>query len=628
MPHPDGDLDRRIELLTAQIIAARKAYYQENTSLMSDVEYDALEHELKDAEHAKGFSDRNSPSLTVGIAAQLNLFEPVKHIEPMLSLDNVFSLDQLRSWYEKTKKICPEGDQCTFVCELKIDGVGVSLRYANGYLISAATRGDGAIGEDITQNMLYVPSIPPRIALPGIFEIRGEAFIKRDEFDRINQLSLERSKQFANPRNFVSGCIRTKTPNMRYLESISFYAHGFTQVYGYTSGGMNLHSDITASGGVKTEIEHGMFSAYSRLSECKIPVNSYNRLCTNFSEIESYIENIRLNRQCVPYAIDGIVVKIDSLQKQALLGSTTKAPRWAVAYKFPSESTVTRLLDIEVSVGRTGRVTPYAVLQPIQLDGSEVSRATLHNQKVIGDKDLLIGDYVRIRKAGDIVPEVLCALPEKRDGSEVLFKMPSLCPSCGAELMPSKLGDIDLRCPNMQSCLVQLAGRLEYIGSRGVLDIAYLAEENAYALSHLRKFGKSAEVQLFKITIDDLVALEFMYKGNMRSPFRKKGDSFPGFEEPTKSAQDMVDSIERAKRSPLWKFLLALNIRHIGPASAKALADHFGSIESIINAKIDELLKVRSLGETIAISVHDWFRDPWRVELVNTWRSDGALFGH
>lgn len=589
--------------LTIRINDARDAYYERNTLLVDDAEYDRWMQRLEALEHAfPELQSQDSPTLSVGGRGETTLFAPVEHAERMLSLDNVFSDDELTDWLTKAQNLA--GRDVHWLCELKIDGLALSLRYERGRLVSAATRGDGRVGEDVTENVRLIPGIPTELAgtgHPDVVEVRGEVYFPVAAFDQLNRnQEAAGEKQFANPRNAASGSLRQKAEGKKpeqlalmrdRLGRLSLLVHGI---------GAWPNPPVATQSGV-----------YELLSSWGLPVSTHLRVVPDAAGVVEFIHHFGEHRHSVEHEIDGVVVKVDELELHDEMGATSRAPRWAIAYKYPPEQVNTKLLGIEVGVGRTGRVTPYAVLEPVRVAGSTVARATLHNQEVVKAKGVLIGDTVVIRKAGDVIPEVLGPVVDLRDGSEVAFLMPRECPECGAELRAMKEGDIDLRCPNARGCPAQVRGRIEHIGSRGGLDIEGLGEVAAAALTD-RSHGTPAietEANLFDLTLEDLAKVPYFVNAD-------------GTE--SKNANELVANLEAAKTKPLWRLLVSLNVRHVGPVAARALADWFGSLDAIRAASVAELSEVDGVGPIIAESLSEWFAVDWHCEIVDQWAAAGV----
>ena len=577
----DFEAARRLAAdLTTRILELRDAYYARDESLVSDAEYDALLHRLEEIERAfPELQGQDSPTQTVGGRASA-LFDPVTHAERMLSLDNVFSAEELREWAVKTRGSA--GRDVAWLCELKIDGLAISLRYERGRLTSAATRGDGVVGEDVTENVLRIPGIPRRLdgeGHPDLVEVRGEIFFPVAAFEQLNaEQAAAGDRVFANPRNAASGSLRQKTEGksaagldlvQRRLSRLRMFVHG---IGAWPDPPVRAQSEV-----------------YELLRSWGLPTSAHARVEGSIDGVVAYVERFGENRHSVEHEIDGVVVKVDELALHEELGATSRAPRWAIAYKYPPEQVNTRLLDIVVSVGRTGRATPYAVMEPARVSGSVVRQATLHNQDVVKAKGVLIGDTVVLRKAGDVIPEVLGPVLELRDGTERAFVMPTACPSCGATLAPAKEGDIDLRCPNARSCPAQVRGRVEHIGSRGALDIEGLGEVGAAALTQPEVPETpplTTEAGLFELTIDDLLPIEVVVRDaetglpkeeddgtlRRRTPFQRVEIVYPpGTEDmdpaerrkagirkdhrlvlPSAAAETLLAQLEKAKTKELW----------------------------------------------------------------------------
>lgn len=646
---------QRAQLLRETIEQHRNAYYVEDAPSVSDAEYDSLVHELEALEREfPELVTQDSPTQTVGGAVGRG-FPPLRHAERMLSLDNVFSVDELTDWLRKTADAVD--DRVRWLCELKIDGLALSLRYEDGVLVSAATRGDGVTGEDVTANVRRIPGIPKRLAggpHPDVVEVRGEVYLRKEAFTELNaaleelreevveqmrrrsgfredkaQASAQRRfPPLANPRNAAAGSLRQLLDEKSGLElragqerlrRLELIVHGIGA----------WEPDVASQSEV-----------YALLESWGLPTSPRIETATTVAEVAAYVEKYGGLRNAIEHEIDGVVVKVDQLALRPRLGATSRAPRWAIAYKYPPEQVHTKLLDIKVGVGRTGRATPYAVMAPVRVAGSVVRQATLHNQDVVRAKGVLIGDTVVLRKAGDVIPEVLGPVAELRDGSEHEFVMPKRCPECGATLRPMKTGDVDLRCPNAESCPAQVRGRVEYIGSRNALDIEALGEVTAAALTQPavpQTPPLMTEAELFSLTLEQLVPIEVAVTdadtgepkldddGNpvVRRPFRK---IVQGHDEPSVQAEMLLAELEKAKTKELWRQLVSLNIRHVGPVAARALADWFGSLEAIEQASAEELSQVEGVGPTIAASVKDWLSVDWHQEILRRWRQAGVRF--
>jgi DNA ligase (NAD+) len=692
--YTSDDLDTakgEAQALTTRILELRDAYYDRDTTLVSDAEYDGMMQRLEQIERLfPELQSQDSPTQNVGGQADAALFDPVTHAERMLSLDNVFSIEEFEAWAAKAEQ--NSGRAVHYLCELKIDGLAINLRYENGVLTSAATRGDGRVGEDVTENVKLVTSIPQRLegdGHPALVEVRGEVFIPVAEFEKLNQLqadfreraydeSRERGKArkaggvefdedkarlsaarrfpaFANPRNAASGGLRQQIDKKEGMEleaararfaSLTMFVHG---IGAWENPPVESQSEV-----------------YGLLAGWGLPTSPYFRVVDSARAAVDFIEYYGVHRGDPEHEIDGIVVKVDELALHDELGATSRAPRWAIAYKYPPEQVQTKLLDIVVSVGRTGRATPFAVMEPARVAGSVVRQATLHNQDVVKLKGVLIGDTVVLRKAGDVIPEVLGPVVELRDGSERAFVMPTDCPVCSTPLAPAKEGDIDLRCPNARSCPAQVRGRVEHVGSRGALDIEALGEVTAAALTQPLVPSTpplETEAGLFSLRVADLFPIRVVVRDNETgavklvdaapnadgtpgdsvpkevAPFRRKrqkadgpfdpdAEVFSGDADfvPSKTALELVDNLELAKTKELWRILVSLSIRHVGPVAARALAGYFGSLDAIRSASREELAAVDGVGGIIADALIDWFQVDWHVEILDRWAAAGVQF--
>lgn len=605
--------DRVSELVDA-INRHRFAYYQSNTSLISDADYDKLMRELEqlEAKHPELITG-DSPTQTVGGEIS-QTFTPVEHLERMMSLDNVFSEEELDAWLEKA-------GGGPFLCELKIDGLAINLRYKNGQLISAATRGDGSVGEDVTRNVMTVKGIPHVLAgknHPEVIEVRGEVFYSLADFSKLNQSLIDAGKPpFANPRNSASGSLRQKDSSVTAGRPLQMVVHG---IGAWVDKSVLSQSEL-----------------YDHLKSWGLPTSIRCRVLKTAKEVKKYIADFEAKRHSLEHEIDGVVVKVDELARQASLGFTSRAPRWAIAYKYPPEQVNTRLLEIRVSIGRTGRATPYAVLDPIRVAGSVVEFATLHNQEVVAAKGILLGDTVVLRKAGDVIPEILGPVVALRDGTEKKFVMPKLCPDCGSKLAPSQEGDVDLRCPNAKSCPAQLRERIAYIGSRSALDIEALGFVTAVALTQPlepKTPPVKSEADLFSLTLEDLIPVRSQVMdpdtgmakldagGNKKvvEYFRKKDGT------PATVAIKLLEELQKAKSQPAWRVLVSLSIRHVGPVAARSLMNSFGSIDKIFAASEDELAGVDGVGAVVAATIKEWISVDWHRDIVVAWRKVGVNF--
>ena len=583
-----AEIRHQIQELSEEIRDHQFKYYVLDEPSISDAAFDKLWSKLLELEQKyPQYKLESSPTLEVGGGFSTS-FAQHDHIEKMMSLDNVFDNTELDNWFDRLEKA---GVKNSWLCEVKVDGLAINLLYENGRLTRALTRGNGTTGEDVTLNIKTIKSVPTELAgknLPATLEVRGEVFFPLQAFDELNDSLEETGKQrFANPRNAAAGSLRQKDPKITASRPLDVVVHG-----------------IGAATGVKFDKQS---SAYELLKGWGLPTSSKYKVVTNRKEVLTFIDQYEKNRHNVEHEIDGVVIKVNEIEAQNSLGFTSRAPKWAIAYKYPPEEVVTKLLDIKVSVGRTGRVTPFAYMQPVKVAGSTVTNATLHNAQEIVRKGILIGYTVLIRKAGDVIPEVLAPIIEKRDGSERAFVMPAKCPDCGSKLRAISEGDVDIRCPNSQSCPAQVVERLFYIGSRSALDIDVLGYEAAAAL--LADKLVTDEGDLFGLTLKDL----------NRSPFFTKKDG-------TQSviADRFVAGLELAKSRPLWRVLVALSIRHVGPTSAKALANEFGSIANIQKASIEQLANVDGVGGVIAEAIIEWFSIDWHKQIIKKWEKAGV----
>ncbi len=639
VPADASSAGREVDELTARLRLLRQAYYEHDESIVADADYDALMHRLEAIERAfPELVASDSPTQTVGGAAETELFSPVVHAEPMLSLDNVFSEQEFAEWAEKVQrdaaKALPDAP-VRFLTELKIDGLAINLRYERGVLVSAATRGDGITGEDVTQNVVAMGSIPTRLlgsGHPDLVEVRGEIFFPVALFDELNARQAAAGERlFANPRNAASGSLRQKTTG-KSPEKLALVQDRLSRLRMLVHGiGAWPVSEIRGEG------QQAQSDVYELLASWGLPTSSHYRVLDTVDDVDEFIRHYGAARSTVEHQIDGIVIKVDDLALHAALGATSRAPRWAIAFKYPPEEVHTRLLDIVVSIGRTGRATPFAVMEKAKVAGSEVRQATLHNQDVVKEKGVLIGDMVVLRKAGDVIPEVLGPVVALRTGAERAFVMPERCPECGTPLRPAKEGDVDLRCPNARSCPAQVRGRVEHIGSRGALDVEALGEVAAAALTQPLQPETPpliTEAGLFDLTLDDLLPIRVIVRDaetgmpkmldgdvpKVVAPFQKKDGT------PAKQATDLLANLEAAKTRDLWRLLVALSIRHVGPVAARALAAGFGSLDAIRAATIEDLAATEGVGPIIAQAVADWFQVDWHVEIVDRWAAAGVRF--
>ena len=582
MSEISADLHREWDELAAEVRRHRDLYYN-GQPVITDGEFDELFRRLQtlEEEHPE-LAVPDSPTKEVGAPATDTAFADVTHPERMMSLDNVFNEDEMREWLAKAPG--------PYLTELKIDGLSIDLVYENGELTRAATRGDGTTGEDITANARVIEDIPQRLTgdAPAFLEVRGEVFIRPEDFPELNELrQKEGGKPFANPRNTAAGGLRQKNPEDVKKRKLHMICHG-----------------IGAREGFAPKTQH---EAYEKLAEWGLPVSEYTRRAETADEVIEAVQYWGEHRNDAIHEMDGLVVKVDSVAEQRQLGATSRAPRWAIAYKYPPQEVTTKLNDIAVSVGRTGRATPFAVLEPVFVSGSTVSMATLHNQHEVKRKGVMIGDTVVVRKAGEIIPEVLGPVADLRDGTEREFVYPELCPVCGTKLAPAKEGDADWRCPNTRSCPAQLSARLEYIASRGVFDIEALGEKGAQDL--IASGVLEDEACLFDLTEDDL----------------KKSSAYTRKDGQVNAAgTKLLANLETARQADLWRVITALSIRHVGPTAARALASRFHSMQALIDAPTAALAETDGVGDVIAESFKEWFTVDWHKNIVDSWAKAGV----
>lgn len=664
----------RWDELAERIRADQFAYYVRDAPSSSDAEYDARLRELGALEETyPGLRTPDSPTQLVGGTFSTE-FGAVDHVERMLSLDNAFSDEDVRAWADRVQRDLETDEPPHYLCELKIDGLAIALLYEKGRLVRAATRGDGRTGEDVTLNVRTITTIPDVLAgdpatHPELIEIRGEVFLPVEAFTALNEAQVAAGKApFANPRNAAAGSLRQKDPRVTASRPLRMYAHGIGALR-WADG--TRPADLTRQSQV-----------YDLLAGWGVPTSSHTRVVQGLDGVREMIAYYSEHRHDVEHEIDGIVLKVDEIGLQRRLGATSRAPRWAIAYKYPPEEVNTRLLAIEVGIGRTGRATPFAVMEPVFVSGSTVRQATLHNQDVVRAKGVRVGDMVVLRKAGDVIPEVVGPAPQAPDDSvpRVEWHMPADCPECGTPLRPMREGDVDLRCPNAETCPAQVRGRVEHIGSRGALDIEALGEVTAAALTQPdvpREPPLRTEADLFDLvgyaadasdeerervraaSLARLAEIEVVVRdpetglprededGNVRrrTPFRRRltwsraqrtaaeaqGRELPDWE-PSEAARTLLDQLDLAKTKELWRVLVALSIRNVGPTAARALAQEFRSmtalrevVEGDPETAAGRLAGVEGVGPTIAQSLTDWFATPWHAQVVDRWRDAGVL---
>ncbi|MEJ5919515.1 NAD-dependent DNA ligase LigA [Corynebacterium sp. H78] len=587
----------------ADDVRKNASLYYLDQPVISDAEYDEMFRRLQELEaQYPELATPDSPTQTVGAAVEIPsdgaVFEPVEHLQRLYSLDNVFDEAELRDWLTRTPG-------SAYLTELKIDGLSIDLVYENGRLVRAATRGDGRIGENVTANARTIPDIPQElnqdagVPVPQVLEVRGEVYMSVAEFERLNEARVAEGKpEFANPRNLAAGSLRQKNPEDTAKRKLSMICHGIGHVEGW-----------------RPDSQHG---AYEALAAWGFHVSPYTKRVSSAEDVVKEMQYWGEHRHDAEHEMDGLVVKLDLLSEQRAAGATSRAPRWAIAYKYPPEEVTTDLLDIRVSIGRTGRATPYAVMTPARVAGSTVEMATLHNPTEVQRKGVRIGDRVIIRKAGEVIPEVLGPVDELRDGTEREYVYPTLCPQCGTRLAPSKEGDADWRCPNTRYCPGQLRRRVEFLAARGGFDIENLGQRGAEDLIHRGILAD--EGMLFDLTGSDLARSEVY-----TTAAKKKRDD-DGVFRGTLSAngKKLLANIDAAKDAELWRVLVSLSIRHVGPIAARALAQRFGSMDAIRSARREELAAVEGVGGIIADSVVEWFAVDWHREVVDRWAAAGV----
>ncbi|MCQ9352062.1 NAD-dependent DNA ligase LigA [Corynebacterium sp. 153RC1] len=584
---PDAEIRHQWEDLAEQIRYHRQRYYNAEPEI-SDQEFDTLFRALQRLEEEyPALAVPESPTVEVGAAPAQSSFANVEHLERMLSLDNVFSGEELTEWLSRTPANA-------YLTELKIDGLSIDLVYRGGKLERAATRGDGRVGEDVTENARVIADIPhelqhsPDFPVPEVLEVRGEVFIAVEDFSVVNELRQEEGgKPFANPRNAAAGSLRQKDTEAVKRRRLKMICHGLGHTEGFTPD--------------------SQFHAYEALAAWGLPVSEYTALVRSAEEVQERVQYWAEHRHDATHEMDGLVIKVDDIAEQRRLGSTARAPRWAIAYKYPPEEVTTKLLDIQVGVGRTGRVTPFAVMEPVFVSGSTVSMATLHNQTEVKRKGVLIGDTVVLRKAGEVIPEVLGPVVDLRTGEEREFVFPAQCPSCGTTLAPQKEDDADWRCPNSQSCPAQLSARLTYLAGRGSFDIEALGERAAEDL--ITSGVLKDESTLFDLTEEDLLKT---------SVYTTKAGTLNA------TGKKLLAKLEQAKRADLWRVLVGLSIRHVGPTAARSLATRYRSIPALMEAEVEEIANTDGVGMVIAQSLKDWFTVDWHQNILESWAQSGV----
>jgi DNA ligase (NAD+) len=584
------DARHRHAELVEQVDRARFDYFVRDSPTLADGAYDRMMRELQEIEEAHpDLRTPDSPTQTVGGTFSTD-FTAVDHLERMMSLDNAFSADELAAWAERVER--DKGTaEVHYLCEIKVDGVAINLLYEQGRLTRALTRGNGTTGEDVTLNIRTLDNVPTRLTgedAPALLEVRGEVFFPVEGFEALNARLVEAGKApFANPRNAAAGSLRQKDPRVTASRPLRMVVHGVGARKGFTPARQS--------------------ESYEALRGWGLPVSDRFRVVDDLAGVQGYIDYYGEHRHDVEHEIDGVVVKVDEVGVQRRLGSTSRAPRWAIAFKYPPEEVTTRLLDIRVNVGRTGRVTPYGVMEPVFVSGSTVEMATLHNASEVRRKGVLIGDSVVLRKAGDVIPEIVGPVVDLRDGSEREFVMPTACPDCGTTLKPEKEGDADIRCPNSRSCPAQLRERLFHLAGRGGFDIDVLGYEAAAALLDAGVVQDEGDV--FDLDEDKLL---------QASLFRLKDGGI------TANGTKLLAAIAAAKERPLWRVLVALSIRHVGPTAAQALARELRDVEAIFTADEERLARVEGVGPVIAVALREWWEVDWHRAIVAKWRAAGV----
>jgi DNA ligase (NAD+) len=592
LPDVPAEARGRHAELSEELSDALYRYHVLDRPTMADADYDAKMRELVALEEQyPELRTPDSPSQRVGAAISTD-FAPVTHLERMMSLDNAFSGDELAAWAQRVEREVGAGAE--YLCELKVDGLAIALVYENGRLVRAATRGDGTTGEDVTPNVRTLEGVPDRLtvpkgaAVPELLEVRGEVYFPVERFEALNASLVEAGKvPYANPRNTAAGSLRQKDPRITASRQLKMVVHG-----------------IGASTGVSYERQSEVYDLFHSWG---LPIATTAKVVKDLKGVQKFIDHYGEHRHSVEHEIDGVVVKVDQRDLQRRLGSTSRAPRWAIAFKYPPEEVNTKLLDIQVNVGRTGRVTPFGVMQPVKVAGSTVEMATLHNASEVKRKGVLIGDTVVLRKAGDVIPEIVGPVVDLRDGTEREFVMPTHCPSCGTELRPAKEADVDLRCPNARSCPAQLKERIFHVASRNALDIEVLGEKAAIAL--LDAGVLTDEGDIFTLDETKLLSAEL---------FTTKAGALSA------NGAKLLANLDSAKDRPLWRVLVALSIRHVGPTAAQALAREFRSIDAVAAASEEQLATTDGVGPTIAAALREWFAEDWHRDVVEKWRAAGV----
>jgi len=605
--------------LVQQIEQHRAAYYGDDAPTLSDAEYDALERDLRalEAEYPE-LAEPDSPTQTVGSAGAATGFASVRHRERMMSLDNAFSIEDVDAWLARVGK---EAGDHELVCEPKIDGLSISLTYVDGELTQGLTRGDGTQGEDVTANVRTIKGLPHRLKgthVPALVEVRGEVYLPIKDFEALNEALLAEGKApYANPRNTAAGSLRQKDSAVTAERPLAVTTYALGALDWGTEAGMG-----TGAADARLASQSGI---YQVLSDWGLPVSAHAKVLRGIGGIEGYLLELEAKRHSMVHEIDGAVLKVNDRAVQTELGNTSRAPRWAIAYKFPPEEVHTTLEDIRVDVGRTGRVTPYGVMTPVTVAGSTVTYATLHNAHEVARKGILIGDTVVLRKAGDVIPEIVGPVVAARTGKEHAWTMPAHCPSCGTPLAEQKEGDKDLRCPNSEFCPAQITDRIAFIGSRAALDVEVLGAKAAAALVESGVLAN--EAGLFDLTEEDLRRVPlFVYEVDEKLTKKQADAGVVGRKagDIAENGRKLVANLASARQQPLWRVVVSLSIRHVGPTASRALATAFGSMDAIREASEADLAAVEGVGPIIAQSVREWFAVQWHAHIVERWAAAGV----
>ncbi|WP_370107584.1 NAD-dependent DNA ligase LigA [Nocardioides sp.] len=605
-PSPDAATDAAREehkQLVEEVEEARWRYYVLDSPSIDDADFDARMRRLEELEEAHPeLRTPDSPTQKVGGAVSTE-FTPVAHLQRMESLDNAFSLEELEAWHARLGRDGVESP--ALLCELKVDGLAINLLYEDGRLVRALTRGDGSTGEDVTPNVKTIDSIPHRLTgtdefpVPALVEVRGEVFLPTEAFERLNEAMTEAGKPvFANPRNAAAGSLRQKDPRVTATRALGMVCHGLGAREGFEPAAQS--------------------EAYAALQAWGLPTSDRAKVLGSLAEVEEFITYYGEHRHDVEHEIDGVVVKVDDVAAQRRLGSTSRAPRWAIAFKYPPEEVNAKLLDIRVNVGRTGRVTPYAVMEPTRVAGSTVENATLHNAHEVKRKDVRPGDTVILRKAGDVIPEVLGPVLPLRPEGLPEWVMPTECPSCGTPLAEQKEGDKDLRCPNHEACPGQVRERLSFVAGRSAFDIDHLGYEGVVSLLEAGVVVNEGDV----FDLDEAKLL----RTDLYTRAAKKAEQEGGAGDRVLNANGraLLGKLADRKDVPLWRVLVSLSIRHVGPTAARALAQEFGSMAAIRKASEEQLAATEGVGPTIAEAVTAWFEVDWHREIVDKWERAGV----